>query len=177
MNARLLEKGYKPISNEITLQIPGFKKPVECCFAQYTLKGAHTIHEHFIMGSKKTDICNITHTDNYELSKVVWDNIDKFENEEIKNVLLERLNRLIAYYSEAPKKVFDFLQMNEQEKNDYLIIHNACNGYFKGQSDFWSHRLIGKLTVEKYEKCCNDCLIEYKNRLQKAKVIKETFGL
>lgn len=130
MNARLLAQGYKPISKEVVLQIPGFKKPVECCFVEYNLK--NQVNTHFVMASKKNDILFILLAINPELSKVVWNNIDKFENEEIKNTILNYATSNYKTLSE-PKRSYE-------------------DGYFYGEQ-------------------------HYLQRIQKAEIIKETFGL
>ncbi len=80
MNARLLAKGYTPISNEIPLLVPGTKKPVQCCFTEYITKTGVDRHQ-FVYGSKYIAL-DMVHHYLYDLSGdleiFIYDNIDAF---------------------------------------------------------------------------------------------------
>ena len=119
MNARLLAKGYTPVSNEITLQMPGFKKPVECCFTEYITKNNNTWQQ-FVMGSKYVafgfyDSIKIDNEDYL----FIWEMAQKFEytGTDIKEKLLKWARDYVNRDADT-----NGISMYEQDKLDFLQL-------------------------------------------------------
>lgn len=182
MNARLLSKGYTPVSNEITLQMPGFKKPVECCFTEYKTKTI-IVRYQFVMGSKYVafgfyDAIKIDSEDYL----FIWEMSQKFEytGTDVKGKLVEWAKEYVNRYADtdgiAPcqQKYVDFLKLSKQ---DQLVILDLMRKERIKEDPKYPLATSAYQNLETYITHCNYTVENIERTKVKNQRIKEFYGI